>query len=891
MDNQRFEKLLGRYLDEGLTADTKAEFERMLLASSEARERFWERARTNSMLRQWGQESWGSQFEAAGMADEQSVSSCEVTETGLVADCLVDPMEDTKLSQDRKVVRQPSASWMERSVSWMGWIVAACVLLVTGMWSLRQESLQRTGRGNMSQVVASQTRSAETQLIQQADWVALLRRSIGVQWSGLGKSPSIGEPLMPCKLEFDSGLVEIQTRRGALMVLEGPASLEIISDMEVRCTRGRLRVDVPPPAEGFMVQAPYVNLIDRGTVFAVEVSESQDTEIHVIDGMVELISPSGLEHQRKLLAGESVVVASVGSYQEIPSKAKAFLSESRVRSESRDINIERRKAWERRRDSLSKDENCLLYFDFNRTNRGDTILTNLASKTDRSTDGTIIGCDWTQGRWPGKGAVDLKNMSDRIRFSLSGEYSTLTCVASVRLDSMDGLVNTLLSSGVGSPGDIHWQIAPKGQGEGRLSLGRRVATIRDELDQYDSPPVFRNEQFGTWIQLAFVWDAAEGTVRQYVDGTLVSVDPIRAEELGQAGKLRLGQVEIGNGSQPVAALGNPVRNFNGRIDEFVVFDTALESEEILAFQELGSTFWSNGGRTSRWDDASNWSGGVVPSSHDVVRIDRSGNDKLKLADATTEGLNSIYVGSAASKVGVFDIDGGTLVADGHSDRHSRVGVAGGDGVINQSGGAVTVNSLQVGLDAESKGVYRISGGTLNVVRAVRQFSSIEVGSKGGLGVFEISGGRVLTRRGVTLGNAGGNGIFRVIGADAEAIGMGSLQSGDGFWIHNTGSTLHAVVGEQGLTTISIAEVGDNGGGDVVFADGALLRVGFEGVPRAGSWDVMKWQGKLLDHGLEFDREVDQNRWSFHFVDTDSSGEPDTLRVTASEFYASHVMRN
>ena len=43
---------------------------------------------------------------------------------------------------------------------------------------------------------------------------------------------------------------------------------------------------------------------------------------------------------------------------------------------------------------------------------------------------------------------------------------------------------------------------------------------------------------------------------------------------------------------------------------------------------------------------------------------------------------------------------------------------------------------------------------------------------------------------------------------------------------------------------------------------------------------MSWEGDLNDHGLRFSDQVDKSVWSFEFVDTDSSGKLDTLRVTA-----------
>jgi hypothetical protein len=43
---------------------------------------------------------------------------------------------------------------------------------------------------------------------------------------------------------------------------------------------------------------------------------------------------------------------------------------------------------------------------------------------------------------------------------------------------------------------------------------------------------------------------------------------------------------------------------------------------------------------------------------------------------------------------------------------------------------------------------------------------------------------------------------------------------------------------------------------------------------------MSWDGALTDNGLAFAPGVNSAIWSFSFVDTDTSGTPDTLRITA-----------
>ncbi|GAA5508162.1 LamG-like jellyroll fold domain-containing protein [Novipirellula caenicola] len=879
MDRDRLVKLLGLYFDEGLTEETKQELERMLLASPQARELFWQKAKMHSMLRQQGQESWGSE---QGSANPSSQKQSPPADTSDVFSGAVDrdhhptlvSLREHPNAEERGVI---SKNTLTRVVTLL---LAASVLIAVGLqfYSSQRSQIQVAEQ----QATGDVPRYRQRNVSETEQWVALLRKAVDVHWIDADSAPNLGEPMPPRRIQFESGLIEIQTTSGALMVLEGPADLEIISDMEVRCRQGRFRVDVPPPAEGFLVHAPFVKVVDRGTAFAMNINPNEETEVHVIDGLVELVSPTDTDSMRELRKGDSVSVASAGAYRDIPSQSNSFPSESQIRSRSRGANVVRKLAWQRRRDALTEHPDCLVYFDFSRSELGETVLTNHAVHAEKVADGTIVGCNRAQGRWPGKEAIEFKSMSDRIRFSLPGVHTTLTCITSVRLDALDTSISSLLTSDGDLVGDFRWWIAPESADSARLSFERRERSLRSEVQAYPSSPVFRRSQLGTWVQLAFVWDGEQGTVRQYVNGNLVSNEPIRSFGLDHARMLRLDKVEIGNSSLIGGSYDAPVRNFNGRMDEFAIFGSALNPQELLAYYDLAKVSWSNTAEDNRWSESANWSLGILPAQHDVVRVDRSDREKLIVTDETIGNLKAIHIGTARGEKGEMDILGGTITATVNSNSYTRVGVAGGDGVVKQFDGDVTVNALQIGLDKESQGNYEMSGGKLLLMRGVKlSSSSLEVGSQQGVGSFEISAGSLESRAGVTLGYGDGVGTFRVRGSDASKIRIGSFGSFDGFWVQNTGSTLATLIDDRGVSTIFIDEVGNDGGGDVTFADGALLDVGFVGESQVGSWDVMKWDGKLNDHGLRFAEGVDQSVWSFQFVDTDSSGDPDTLRVTAA----------
>jgi len=91
-------------------------------------------------------------------------------------------------------------------------------------------------------------------------------------------------------LRIKRGLAEVGFRCGARMVLEGPASLEILSGTSARILCGRATVKVPENARGFTVLSPRGRVVDLGTEFGISVAEDGITEVFVFKGLVEAAS-------------------------------------------------------------------------------------------------------------------------------------------------------------------------------------------------------------------------------------------------------------------------------------------------------------------------------------------------------------------------------------------------------------------------------------------------------------------------------------------------------------------------------------------------------------------------------------------------------------------------
>ena len=80
--------------------------------------------------------------------------------------------------------------------------------------------------------------------------------------------------------------MEVPIKNGARILLEGPATLELLSPMRAYPQAGRAVVHVPKAATGFVLETRDANVLDGGTEFGVEMGPDRGTEVQVYHGSV-----------------------------------------------------------------------------------------------------------------------------------------------------------------------------------------------------------------------------------------------------------------------------------------------------------------------------------------------------------------------------------------------------------------------------------------------------------------------------------------------------------------------------------------------------------------------------------------------------------------------------
>jgi len=396
--------------------------------------------------------------------------------------------------------------------------------------------------------------------------IAVVTKSINIENSNVNLSE--GSTIEQGLLEFDKGLIQLEIFSGVTLIVEGPAKLDLKDTMNMVCSLGKVRAKVPEQGHGFQITTADAKVIDLGTEFGLDVSKEGQTNLYVYDGEVEL-HPNKRASQN--LVTNQGVTWNDKEITEIPID-DSIISFENVESAHNIHSREKLSAWNEYADNMRQRSDVILFYSFEENNKWSRSLKNESKSTQGSMDGAIVGSQWTEGRWKGKGALEFKNTSDRVRVNIPGEYTDMTFSCWVRIEGFDRWLSSLLLTDYYKKGALHWQLSD----EGEIILGaqRNGNTF--------SPKVIQPEDLGRWIHVATVYNSKKKEVVHYLNGKVV-----KRGEINRLQKIVLGNSEIGNWHSD-SSLGNAIRSLNGRLDEFIIFSTPLNDNEIKEMYKIGA---------------------------------------------------------------------------------------------------------------------------------------------------------------------------------------------------------------------------------------------------------------------------------------------------------------
>jgi hypothetical protein len=464
--------------------------------------------------------------------------------------------------------------------SWkpLPWFAAAAgLMLLAGSIALFSD--------RQNPLAASQLKATEATELSIDNGVAILMGTVDASFGNGELQPLKNGGILPLgELRLESGIAEIEFYSGTRIILEGPSVLDLTSENSGTLREGRIRAHIPRQAHGFTLTTPQVEIIDQMSEFGVSIEPgSHLTEIHCFNGNLAIHAPPAQQKAkllRSLFQGEAMRIQTTG-IRRIEANPMAFVSYQDIAHSSLENSTLRHTKWTHLVERMRADADILALYTFEDQGPRERQLVNQTVYKEMFTHGAIVGCRWTNGRWPSKGALEFSRASDRIRIDARGEtQQAVTLNAWVRIDAPPKQHQvTLLSSDSKTPGAIEWSILR----DGKIRFSLRVNT-KNKLYSYTSPVAITTSAIHKWHHLVTIYDLVNNSVKHFLNGKEISSASIPKKH---SIPVALGDLEIGNCAGKLSNGKRPVRNLTGRIDELAIFGRALDTNEVIEIFDTG----------------------------------------------------------------------------------------------------------------------------------------------------------------------------------------------------------------------------------------------------------------------------------------------------------------
>ena len=422
----------------------------------------------------------------------------------------------------------------------------------------------------------------------QVNGYAVVAAQADAEWVG-ETSDSIQEgSLISSKIhELSSGLVQLEMFSGATVFIEGPAAFRALSPMDLEIIHGKIRANVPVPAQGFKVHTQAGEVVDLGTEFALNVHPTE-TDLFVIEGEVEWWPTDG--SMSRFIGGNGARWNASNEQKTIPPEAESNAVSADFVKRLSDFRISRLRRWEQYKEALSEDPRLVVYYLMGESAPGARKIMNLASVGEITEGyGSVVAAREANNRWGRpQEALDFSPAGSRVRLSVTDPLHSLTLLCWVKINSLDRWYNSLFLTDGHELNEPHWQIMDDGRLFFSVKKNDRWDRSRGIMDKhiFYSPQFWDPSLSGQWLMLATTYDIEKRQVTHLLNGKKLSQERIPDEYLVET--VRIGNASLGNWGLPER--DDPkfaVRNLNGSMDEFALFNTALSAEEIYEIYANG----------------------------------------------------------------------------------------------------------------------------------------------------------------------------------------------------------------------------------------------------------------------------------------------------------------
>ncbi|MFP6874368.1 MAG: LamG domain-containing protein [Verrucomicrobiales bacterium] len=470
--------------------------------------------------------------------------------------------------------------------SWkpLPWFAAAAgLMLLTGSIAVFS--------GKKNPLAASQLKATEATELSIDNGVAILMGTVDASFGNGDLQPLKNGGILPLgELRLESGIAEIEFYSGARVILEGPSVLDLTSENSGTLGEGRIRVHIPEQAKRFTLTTSEVDIEEQAGEFGVSIEEDGHmTEIHCFAGNLEI---HGAPPQKKtkvirhLQPGEALRLQA-NITRNIEASSMAFVSYADIAHSSLENATLRHDKWTHLVERMRADADIMALYTFEDQGPRERHLVNQAAYKEMFTHGAIVGCRWTNGRWPSKGSLEFSRASDRVRINSKGSLRALTLSTWVRFDTLPRQQHlvALLSSHSRKIGAFDWSIMR----DGKIRFSIR-ANDKNKAHNYNSPVVFTANSINKWHHLVTIYDPVNNSVKHFLNGKEISKFSARWQSPPHekhALHVTLGDLEIGNFAGKLPNGKRPVLNLTGRIDELAIFGRALDTNEVIEIFDTG----------------------------------------------------------------------------------------------------------------------------------------------------------------------------------------------------------------------------------------------------------------------------------------------------------------
>lgn len=420
--------------------------------------------------------------------------------------------------------------------------------------------------------------------------IGRLTKTVDAQWQDASGQIAPGCELYAGPMSLLRGYAEITLEGGAVVIVQAPCRLTLESAQQIFLQEGKIVAALEEPGEQtFVVRSPTASVVDYGTEFGVQVDARGETQTYVYRGQVQIRDSSDpVKFMRGLLlkAGQGAAADAKHNLVSRNVDPKQFVRADELEARYQAHRNNGYYRWKVLIYQLHRDPSLAAHYFFEKSQTDPDRLVNAVFPDSVSQQGVFgdkgrCGPTWTQGRWPQKAAVCFERGKDHTivippdaDLSIASPLTLCTWVCFPNADRWGGHLISCRDNH-----RINYQFSLFDE-----YYLYNYQKNRFEFRQYDKlgGKGFYSRPFvpetGRWYHLAMTYDGSE--IRLYVNGELFQTEFYTGLTAASPAEIILGAVKIGEYTMTEG-------DFDGIVDELLIFRRALPEAEIRTLYEVG----------------------------------------------------------------------------------------------------------------------------------------------------------------------------------------------------------------------------------------------------------------------------------------------------------------